>query len=131
MITTPELQILFPLLKETTLSCSVFVTETRDTYLQLFFLQNATNIHFDFNFLCFLKTAPLSAASIEICFSFHLSQPSLTRGQHLSPHSKIHLAVSGSIMHKINHISVGFASHWNPIYIHQLITRMETTISVC
>lgn len=48
MITTRGLPVLLPLLTETTQSCSVLVTETRDAYLQLFFLHHDTNIHFNF-----------------------------------------------------------------------------------
>jgi len=57
-----------PLLQEATLSISVFITETRDTYSQLFVLQMMENIHF-------YLSEPAHADSSELFFPVFFTHP--------------------------------------------------------
>lgn len=57
-----------PLLQEATLSISAFITETRDTYLQLLVLQMTENIH---SYL----SAPAHAGSSELFFPVSFTHP--------------------------------------------------------
>lgn len=45
-----------------------------------------------------------------------------TSTNHLSSHREVDLPIAGCVVHKIDDIAVGLASHWDPIHIDELVS---------